>query len=173
MAVPIWLASFIPNAFNSVKEYVNRKQKISELKTEAALTIEQKKIEAEIRRVESADAADAELDKASIEDTGWKDEYLLIITTMPVVLNFLSPFVDLAFMVSGLIPVDQLAPGQAQPSVFTPGMLSHAVQEGFTSLSSAPEYYWYALGAVYIHSLGMRRMVRTFIEMFASKFMNK
>jgi len=94
---------------------------------------------AEITRIESGDKSAAELDRLSIASRGWKDDYLLIITTLPVVCLFVDPF----------FPSYNLAAG---------------ITEGFKALNLTPEYYWYALGIIYIDTFGFRRMVRVAVE---------
>lgn len=159
------LLGFIPSIVGGVKDYTERKQKMRQLKTESELRIMEAKLNSDIRRAESADKADTELDKTSIENTGWMDEYLLILTTTPQLLLLLSPFVDIALNVylgtNGGMP-------QESVTVST-GLLNTAVSSYFDALSKAPDWYWYMLGAVYIHALGMRRMVRLLIEKWAGK----
>jgi len=43
---------------------------------------------AEIKRIADGDNNAAEADRLSIATRGWKDEYLLLITTIPLVLSF-------------------------------------------------------------------------------------
>lgn len=148
MALVTTLIGLIPSIISGVKEYVGKKQDLQQLRREAAIETEKALLTAKIERAKSADIADTELDKLSLENTGWKDEYLLAITTAPLVLTMISPFLDLWFLTE----------------TYKDGMLASAVMEGFHSLTVAPEYYWWALGAVYIHALGMRRMLRIMIE---------
>lgn len=148
MSIVATLIGLVPSIISGVKEYVGKKQDLQKLRREAAVELERTTLLAQIERAKSADIADTELDKLSLENTGWKDEYLLFITTTPLVLTMVSPFLDLWFLTTE----------------YKDGMLANAVLEGFTSLSSAPEYYWWALGAVYIHALGMRRMLRIMLE---------
>lgn len=146
------LLSFIPSLISGVKEYVGKKQDLQKLKRNASIKIETAKVEAQIRRIESSDAADVKLDALSLEQTGWKDEYLLILTTLPLISIMISPYLDLAVAIS------------SDDFVYQNGMLATAVGSGFDEMKKLPEYYWYALGGVYIHSLGMRRMFRQLLE---------
>jgi len=101
---------------------------------------------AKIARIQSGDNNAAELDRLSIAQRGWKDDYLLLITTAPLVLLFIGPL----FSVEGL---------------------TEAVKAGFVALESLPEYFWYALGIIYIDTFGFRRMVRVAVERWLdSKF---
>jgi len=95
--------------------------------------------EATVKRITQGDNSAAELDRVSIVQRGWKDEYLLLITTAPLVLLFIAPI----FGVAGL---------------------TEAVTAGFESLKQTPEFYWWALAVVYIDTFGFRRMVRVAVE---------
>ncbi|MEJ2765544.1 hypothetical protein VV869_16455 [Photobacterium sp. MCCC 1A19761] len=55
--------------------------------------IREAKTQAEIRWIETSDDNAAELDQLSIAQRGWKDEYLLLITTTPMVLCFVPGMV--------------------------------------------------------------------------------
>lgn len=94
---------------------------------------------AEVKRLTQGDEAATELDRLSIQQRGWKDDYLLLITTAPLVLVFVGPL----FGIEGL---------------------EEAVQQGFAALAAMPEYYWYALAIIYIDTFGFRRMLRVAVE---------
>ena len=51
-----------------------------------------------------------------------------------------------------------------QAEVYRPGDLQAAVKMGFSGLQQTPEYYWWALGLVYIDTFGFRRLLRAAIE---------
>ncbi|GAB3531925.1 hypothetical protein [Photobacterium alginatilyticum] len=73
-----------------------RKDRISEAKTTST-----------IRRIEQGDTNAAKLDELSIAQRGWKDEYLLVITTVPLVLSFVpdyAQYVALGFEALNTIP---------------------------------------------------------------------
>ena len=161
MAIPAVLLGMLPNMWNSAKEYLERKQAVRKLDTEAEIRIKSAEIESKIRRAESADLADSKIDTISVENTGWKDEYLLILTTSYLAIIMVSPFVDLAarIFVDGYT-ID----GKEVSFVYYDGLLIEAVNKGFAAMEKAPDYYWYALAAVYIHSLGMRRLFSNLLE---------
>jgi len=101
---------------------------------------------AKIVRIQEGDKNAAELDRMSIAQRGWKDDSLLLITTAPLVLLFIGP-------------------------LFGAVGLTEAVKAGFLALESLPEYYWYALGVIFIDTFGFRRMVRVAVERWLdSKF---
>ncbi|MGF1732282.1 hypothetical protein [Photobacterium kasasachensis] len=73
-----------------------RQDRISEAKTTST-----------IRRIEQGDTNAAKLDELSIAQRGWKDEYLLVITTVPLVLSFVpdyAQYVALGFEALNTIP---------------------------------------------------------------------
>ncbi len=147
------LLGFLPTLFSGAKEYIAEKQEIQKLEKTAAIELKKVKLTAEIERAKSNDAADTTLDKISLETTGWMDDYLVVITTFPFVMIMLSPFIDMAMMFAFL-----------EEPTYTTGMIQRAVFDGFLALNKAPEWYWWLLGAVYLRALGMRRMLRIFLE---------
>ncbi|WP_240205904.1 hypothetical protein [Vibrio sp. CyArs1] len=95
-------------------------------------------IKAKIERIKKGDESASKLDEVSIKQRGWKDEYLLILTTIPLSLSFVPDYASV-------------------------------VQMGFDALAKTPEYYWCALGMIYIDTFGFRRMVRVAFEHWLQK----
>jgi hypothetical protein len=127
MALPAILATVVPTIIDGIRKHFERGQELAQAKHEARV--------AEAR----AEAEQAgRLDELSIAQRGWKDDYLLIITTSPVVLLFFSPILG----VSSIAEVQE------------------AVRAGFLALEDTPEYYWYALALIYIDTFGFRQMLR-------------
>lgn len=116
---------------SGIQGYVQRKQELAQAKHQA-----------KVKRIAEGDAHAARLDEISISQRGWKDEYLLIITTMPVLLLFGAPLAE----------------------VGSPAQLTGAVTSGFEALQETPEYYWYALALIYVDTFGFRRMFRVAVE---------
>jgi hypothetical protein len=133
----------------AVKGWSDRKTAKVKLKSEIAL----KTTEAQIKRVVEGDGHAAGMDQGSLGQRGWKDDYLLILTTMPIVLLFVGPLWEMVFMAA----------------TYVKGDLTLAVLGGFTAMGTTPEYYWYALGMIYIDTFGFRRMLRVAIEGWAKK----
>lgn len=145
------LKALISPVTGLIKGWSDRKA----VKLESETRITEARTEATIRRYESGDANAAVMDQLSAGNRGWKDDYLLILTTMPLMLLFVAPILETLFLASS----------------YTAGSMSDAVMEGFLCLENTPEYYWYALGMIYIDTFGFRRMLRTAIEGWArSKF---
>jgi hypothetical protein len=136
MAIPAVLAGIIPLVVEGVKKYFERGQEIAQAKHEAKV--------AEIK----AEAEQAgKLDELSIAQRGWKDEYLLIITTAPLVLLFFSPLLSITSIEE----------------------IQYAVRAGFGALEETPEYYWYALALIYVDTFGFRQMLRGAFQVWLSK----
>lgn len=130
--------SFLTAIVSPITSFFKEKQAIKANEKERKDKIQEAVTVAKIKRIESGDNNAAMLDKLSIETRGWKDEYLLLLTTLPLFLSFVPEF-------------------------------SHYVQQGFSALESVPEYYWYALGMIYIDTFGFRRMLRVAVEHWLSK----
>lgn len=124
----------------------NTKQKALDKSFErnAEHRLKQAKLESQIKRVESGDEAAASLDLLSFQHRGIKDDYLLIITTLPLLLLFAGPLLELAFL----------------QSVYKAGDLTAAIMAGFMALDQAPEWYLVALALVYVDTFGFRRLLR-------------
>ena len=74
-------------AFNAV-----RKNKADEIKQDGVLKAAVS--EAKAKRAASGDANAAKLDEIRLNSRGWKDEYLLLLTTAPLILCFLPDYAD-------------------------------------------------------------------------------
>jgi len=151
----IGFLKFIPDVLgliaSPVKGWVERKK----VKVEGEMRIAEAKTTATIQRIESGDTNAAIMDQISAQNRGWKDDYLLLLTTAPLALLFIGPIFELIFI----------------QTTYTAGGMTDAVMEGFLCLENTPEYYWYALGLIYIDTFGFRRMLRTAVEGWArSKF---
>lgn len=132
------MIGLITSLFTEGVGYFKRKQEAKHKAQERDDKLELAKIDAQIKRLQSGDESAAKLDELSIKQRGWKDEYLLILTTLPLGLSFIPDW-------------------------------AHIVDAGFTALDGVPEYYWYALGMIYVDTFGFRRMVRVAFEHWLQK----
>lgn len=148
-------ASIIGSLFSMGKDYLEdkREEKKSDKAHKAAL--KSKKQAHELSRDLNGDTQASNLDSISMSDRGYKDDWLLILTTMPLTIMFFEPVFIL------------LASGWA--GTYVAGDAVAAVQVGFDALQEAPEYYWYALALIYIDTFGFRRMLRVAIEKYLVK----
>jgi hypothetical protein len=85
--------SFIPaiakGLFGLGGQYMDNKRADKKQKHELKAAVTKSAID----RAKEGNLSAAELDKISLSDRGWKDEYLLIITTLPVILSFFPSMV--------------------------------------------------------------------------------
>ncbi|CAK1801441.1 conserved hypothetical protein [Vibrio crassostreae] len=132
------MIGLITSLFTEGVGYFKQKQEAKHKAQERDDKLEQAKLDAQIKRLQSGDESAAKLDELSIKQRGWKDEYLLILTTLPLGLSFIPDW-------------------------------THIVDAGFAALDGVPEYYWYALGMIYVDTFGFRRMVRVAFEHWLQK----
>jgi hypothetical protein len=69
-------------------------QQRKKAKLEADLAIAQAKTQATIKRLETGQQADIAWENLSINNSGWKDEYILILLSIPLVLCFIPGMDD-------------------------------------------------------------------------------
>ncbi|MFC6633533.1 hypothetical protein [Microbulbifer taiwanensis] len=140
--------------FGGVMDYFRHKRELKAEERRGELELRKVSNQARIDRAQSGDDHAAAMDRESVGQRGWKDDFLLIITTLPVVLLFVAPLYELAVA-----------------EQYRVGDLQRAVMAGFTALKATPEYYWWALALIYIDTFGFRRMLRTAVENWAGKVM--
>lgn len=116
-----------------------KRQAIKAKKQERLDRVEESKVNANIKRIENGDNNASKLDMLSIAGRGWKDEYLLLLTTVPIVL------------------------------AFVPNWSNYVEQGFNVLADSVPEYYWYALAMIYIDTFGFRRILRVAVERWLDK----
>ena len=75
------------SAFNAV-----RKNKADEIKQDGVLKAAVS--QAKAKRAAEGDTNAAKLDEISMNDRGWKDEYLLLLTTAPLILCFIPDYAN-------------------------------------------------------------------------------
>lgn len=98
---------FLGLLISPVTEIVKGWQDRRKVKLEGEQRIEKAKVEATIKNIETNDSYDARLEELSLQNRGWKDEYLLLITTSPVVLVFfpsMVPVLEAGFKVLSGLP---------------------------------------------------------------------
>lgn len=136
------LLGFIPSLISATSDHLKTKAELRKVQATGEIKLAEAEINAKIARAQANDAADNDLDSISLKDRGYKDDYLLFLTTSPLVLLFLSPLLSINSVVE----------------------LQAAVLSGFAALEKTPEYYWWALGIIYIDTFGFRRFFRQLIE---------
>lgn len=140
------LAGLVGNIFTGANDSYQKKQELKDARHSR-----------ELKRLTNNEEAAGNADLESIKGRTWGDEYLLILTTLPVLLLFLEPVYLVMF-------------GSAE---YAPGSMREGVLSGFKALEEMPEYAWWGLAAIYIDVLGFRRMLRIAIENVIAKKVSK
>jgi hypothetical protein len=77
-------------------------------KLESDLRVNEAVTEAKIEKVKTAQTADIAWENLSIQNAGWKDEFLLIVFSTPLIMSFipfLQPFVVAGFVALSTTPL--------------------------------------------------------------------
>lgn len=114
--------------------FVERKQKLKEVKIEGETRIAIAQAEAEVSRLNRSIEAEIDWDREAAKQmqTSWKDEYLTLLLSAPMILAFLGPW------------------GRT------------AAAEGFAAITTAPDWYKAAFLVTIAASFGIRAIVDKF-----------
>lgn len=112
-----------------VATYFTRKAELAAAKHQAKLAFETAKGERQARLIEAGLAADATWEIEQIKNSGWKDEYILIILSIPSILSFVS---------IGTFDGAQI------------------VADGFAALQGTPEWYRWLIMLIFTAVYGIR-----------------
>ncbi|WP_163832293.1 hypothetical protein [Spartinivicinus ruber] len=127
------IATIITAVSSLFQSYLTNKQHKAELKQ----AIHQKQLD----EIQQGNISASELDSLSIQSRGWKDDFLLIITVLPLVICFL------------------------------PDMSIYIQDGFDALKASVPEWYLYALALVFIDTFGFRRILRSvLVQYLTNKF---
>lgn len=105
------MLSWIPligKLFDTGGDYVETKQKIKKIKAAGAIKLAQTKVNAAISRAKSDADSAGDLDKIALQNVGWKDEFLMLVITVPMILAFVPymvPYVEAGFKALEQMPV--------------------------------------------------------------------
>lgn len=105
------MLQFIPlllqGAVDIGSDFLKRRQERKQKKQDSEDRIQEAKTEATIDRIKSGDVAAMNMDYITVKDRGWKDDYLLLIVTTPMVLSFFPqavPFITEGFVALNTTP---------------------------------------------------------------------
>jgi hypothetical protein len=114
--------------------YLEGRRKLKEVKVEAESRVLVARAEAEVARLSKAQDAEINWDNAAVSqmDRSWKDEYLTLLLSAPIILAFLGDW------------------GRK------------AAADGFAAISNVPEWYMVAFMASIAASFGVRALVDRF-----------
>lgn len=113
---------------------LEKRQQLKEIELEGRTKIAVAQAEAEVARIHKITNAEIDWDQAAIRqmEHSWKDEYLTLLLSAPLILAFLGPW------------------GRT------------AVEEGFTAIAKAPEWYIVSVMVAIAASFGYRALVNKF-----------
>lgn len=146
--MPTWITGVLTGGFSFLSEWWKGKQEESKQK----LLIEQAKT-ATLNEIKLKQAtASIENDTISISqmEKSWKDEYLLILFSLPLIAMFISPFLDLIFAVDG----------------YKEGMLAGAAMVALKNLDACPDWYVYIVTVFVMVSYGYRKGIDRLFTLF-------
>ncbi|CAB4138745.1 hypothetical protein UFOVP344_17 [uncultured Caudovirales phage] len=114
--------------------YLEGRRKLKEVKVEAETRVLVARAEAEVARLSKAQDAEIAWDNTAVSqmDRSWKDEYLTLLLSAPIILAFLGDW------------------GRK------------AAADGFAAISNVPEWYMVAFMASIAASFGVRALVDRF-----------
>ena len=107
--------------------------KVEEKKAQSATKVAKAQAEAIVMQKKATGEIDWDLEMAKGSQSSWKDEWLTILFSVPLILCFL-PF----------------------------EWAEQAVQNGFAALESMPDWYQYTLGVIVAASFGVRSATKFF-----------
>ena len=115
-------------------DWIKGKQKLKEVTIEAEARVIEARANAEINRLDKAQDAEINWDQTAVSQmkSSWKDEYLTLLLSAPMILAFLGPW------------------GR------------DAAAEGFAAIAAAPDWYKVAFMAAIAASFGIRALVDRF-----------
>lgn len=115
-------------------DWLKGKQRLKEVRVESEAKVLVARAEAEVRRLDRAQDAEINWDHSAVSQMNgsWKDEYLTLLLSAPMILAFLGPW------------------GR------------QAAEDGFAAIATAPEWYKVAFMASIAASFGIRALVDRF-----------
>lgn len=80
---------FIGPIIEGVKDWINAREARAKAALDSELRINEAQTQAKIRHLETSQAADIAWENLSIQNSGWKDEWLTILLSIPLILCFI------------------------------------------------------------------------------------
>lgn len=87
MAFP--LIPVFTSAFGIIGDWLEGRRKLKQTEMDGKIAIAQAKTEATIRITQSQQEIDANWNNLSIENSGWKDEWFVILLSIPMIMCFI------------------------------------------------------------------------------------
>ena len=140
--------TLLTGGMNIYREKKQHEAELTKIERQGEIKIRDAQVKSAVKQAEEGQQADINLDKLSFKHRGWKDEYLLILFTVPLVILFLAPLVDLWLFIE----------------VYKAGDLTTAVQSGFTALNQTPTWYKVMVGLIFIDTFAFRRLLQNALQ---------
>ncbi len=148
--VPTIIKGILTGGFSFLQSWWEGKQE--QAKQELAIKQESVRVENEIKLKQVTAQLDIDAERVRQMDKSWKDEWWLIIFSIPLVNMFLSPFVDLVMV-----------------GAYKEGMLAQAASEALKNLDTAPTWYIVVILMMTFLSWGYRKGLDQVMSMFNFK----
>ena len=148
--IPVIIKGLITGGFSFAKEWWEGKQE--ESKRELELKQEEKRTEQQLRLLEIQAQVSEDGERVNQMRYSWKDEFWLIVFSIPLLNMFLSPFVDLMML-----------------PTYEKGMLANAASEALSNLDNAPDWYVVIIFIMCCLSWGYRKGIDQLLGIFTRK----
>jgi len=129
---------------SGISNYFSKRQDIAKLKVEQEKEVIVAETKSKVARLERESAQDFDLNRYALESmrTSWKDEFVLIIITIPFIMLFIPTYQSYA--ISGLQAMD----------------------------SSTPIWYQILVLAIFLSIYGLRDILKIVIQLILNRFSN-
>lgn len=140
--------TLLTGGLTAYREKKQHEADLAKIERQGEIKIRDAQVQSAVKQAELGQQADICLDKISFKHRGWKDEYLLILFTAPLVVLFLAPLIDLYLFVDS----------------YQAGDLTNAVQSGFTALNNTPTWYKVMVGLIFVDTFAFRRLLQNALQ---------
>lgn len=149
--MPTWLTGILTGGFSFLSQWWEGK------KEQAQAELEIKKAQQETENTIRLKQATAEIENDGISlsnmNTSWKDEWWLILFSLPLIAMFLSPFLDIFLLYD----------------TYKAGMLADAAKAALINLSDSPDWYSYIVSLMVSIAYGRRQGIDKLFTLFSKK----
>lgn len=149
--MPTWITGILTGGFSFLSEWWKGKQE----QAKQELAIKQARAHTENQIKLKQVTGEIENDAISLRQMSksYKDEWFMILFSLPLVAMFLSPFLDLIFLEEG----------------YQDGMLGRAAMEALKNLDAAPDWYIYIITVMVMVSYSYRKGIDKLYTLFRKK----
>ncbi len=152
--MPTWITGVITGGFSFLTDWWKGKQ--AESRQKLAIMQERVRVDNELQVKRITAELDEDFERVKQMSTSWKDEWFLILFSIPLVNLFISPFVDLLYV-----------------DTYKQGMLATAATEALNNLDSAPLWFIIVILTMLFLSWGYRKGLDRVIDLVVGKVKGK